>query len=230
MYGASIYVFALVIVLTLSEVCSAVAQTMQPQSSSSLWSITVYIISTVGSAVIGGFIVTFFDKKKTINQELIRKRISIYDSLVPKLNDVLCFFLIVGGWKELDPTKIIKKKRELDHLMYVYGSLFSPDVMLEYNKFIHLCFKTFTGVGRDACLRADLRKLQRNWGNDWNSEWDKHFVEAKEVSNNKDVRNVYNNLIMIIAKEIGVVQKKTLMDTLKDFCRDKYDFLRSRRI
>ena len=35
------------------------------------------------------------------NQELIKARLSYYQSLAPRLNDLLCYFTFIGKWKEL---------------------------------------------------------------------------------------------------------------------------------
>lgn len=34
---------------------------------------------------------------------IIEKRIQVYDEVAPQLNDLLCFFTLVGGWKDLTP-------------------------------------------------------------------------------------------------------------------------------
>lgn len=91
---------------------------------SQCWSLAAPVLGGL-IAIIGGYVAIRFDAKKTVNQELIKKRILIYDGLAPKLNDVLCFFLSVGFWKSLSLPMMTQKKRELDQTMYVYGPLFS---------------------------------------------------------------------------------------------------------
>ena len=54
-------------------------------------------------------------QREQINGELIRKRIAIYDEVVPRGNDILCFFLGVGHWRELDPAKVIECKPRILH-------------------------------------------------------------------------------------------------------------------
>jgi hypothetical protein len=78
--------------------------------------------------IVAAFIAIRFDARKNVNQELIKKRISVYDSLAPKLNELLCFFLSRGSWKSLNPPLMIQRKRELDQAIYVYGPLFSGSV------------------------------------------------------------------------------------------------------
>ncbi|MGF7175874.1 hypothetical protein [Azospirillum doebereinerae] len=185
------------------------AQTVQSAPPAQWWSLIVTPIVAGFVGLLAAFIGIKLDWIKAANQELIKKRISVYDNAIPKLNDVLCFFLIIGSWKDLDPTIIVKRKRELDQIMHTYKYLFSPSVFEQYDKFIHLCFKTFNGIGRDACLRADLRKLQRNWGAKWNSQWNSLFVNEKEVIDMKVISNEYNIFVTLMASEIGVNKNST---------------------
>jgi hypothetical protein len=37
------------------------------------------------------------------NQKVIEKRIAIFDQIAPLLNDLYCFFMYIGHWKELTP-------------------------------------------------------------------------------------------------------------------------------
>lgn len=160
--------------------------------------------------IIVAFVTIRWDARKTANQELIKKRIEIYDSVAPKLNELLCFFLSRGAWKTLQPPLIIQRKRELDQTMYVYGPLFSAATFDQYNVFMHCCFRMFTGVGHAARLRADLRRLQQEWGTEWQPEWDSSFVAAKEVAIDQDVMRQYNALLNLLAAEIGARQKRDL--------------------
>ena len=74
-----------------------------------------------------------YEKIQWTNQKIIEKRILIYDLVVPKLNDLFCFFCFIGNWKELTPKNIIKLKRELDKQIYIYEPLFSQQLIDKYN-------------------------------------------------------------------------------------------------
>ena len=45
------------------------------------------------------------------NQKVIEKRIAVFDDLAPLLNDLYCYLMFVGNWKELKPNDIVQKKR-----------------------------------------------------------------------------------------------------------------------
>ena len=177
--------------------------TVAPSPSSQMLSLIVTPLLSGIVAVICAFVTIRFDTRKTINQELIKKRILIYDSAVPKLNDLLCFFLSRGAWKALNPPLMIQRKRELDQTMYIYGSLFRREVFNQYQVFIHLCFDHYTGVGRDACFRVSRSRLKSEWGAEWQPDWDVYFVPAEKISSHKEVKREYENLLCLFAEEIG---------------------------
>ena len=173
-----------------------------PPSSQMLGLIVTPLLSGI-VAVIGAFVAIRFDARKAINQELIKKRILIYDNVVPKLNDLLCFFLSQGAWKSLSPPLMIQRKRELDQTMYIYGPLFRQEIFNQYKIFIELCFDMYTGVGRDARFRVNRSRLQNEWGAEWKPEWDGHFVPAERIANHKEVKGEYERLLALFAEEIG---------------------------
>ena len=184
------------------------AQTLASAGGAPLWPLVVTPLLSGAVAIIGAFVAIRFDARKTVNQELIRKRISIYETVAPKLNDLLCFFLLRGAWKPLPPPLMVQRKRELDRAMHVYGPLFSSRVFQQYNIFIHLCFKTFTGVGRDASLRANHTRLQSEWGTNWKSEWDDYFAEPSETSKNRDIVREYDTLLTLLGARQHSVHSK----------------------
>lgn len=141
------------------------------------------------------------------NQKLIEKRIAVYDELAPMINDLYCYFLCVGNWRDFTPVQIIEIKRKLDKRIYVYASLFSRNFISIYNDFIHLCFETYTGSGHSAKLRT---LLDHQMGGDrrksssvaWQSDWDKLF--SAKASPVEEVRRAYQILLSRFAEELGV--------------------------
>ena len=111
-------------------------------------------------AIAVAWVAVSFDRRKTVNQELIRKRLGVYDSMAPKLNDILCFFFLVGDFRNLPPPVMIAHKRELDRTINVYLPLFSPALKARYDDFIRTCFLPFGGgTGRPALIKANLEWL-----------------------------------------------------------------------
>ena len=143
-----------------------------------------------------------FEHLQWRSQKLIEKRLAIYDDLTPHFNDLLCYFTYVGCWKELDPPNLVKLKRSLDKATHLAAPLFSPAFFEACQKFQGLCFETYNGWGRDALLKTQFQRRKDARPADWNTEWDGCFSDS--VSDPKEIRNSYAQLMEIFATDIGV--------------------------
>jgi len=141
------------------------------------------------------------EKKEWANKKVIEKRLDFYDKIASSLNDLYCYYYRVGNWKEITPIEIITKKRILDKEFRIYSHIFKQDILVNYRAFIDNCFLTYTGAGNDAKIKMSLTKRQ-NLPN-WNSEWDKLFVE-KEMVSEKDFERSYNQMLDVIKSELGI--------------------------
>jgi hypothetical protein len=139
------------------------------------------------------------------NQKAVEKRIAVFDDLAPLLNDLYCYLMFVGNWKELKPNEVVQKKRQLDKKFYVYAALFSPELIRVYNDFIHCCFETYISPGHDARIRTrvespdgDRRKALPTW----ETTWDGLFSER--VSSKDDVKSAYQRLMTAFSLQLGL--------------------------
>jgi hypothetical protein len=156
-------------------------------------------------AIAAAWLAISFDRRKTVNQELVRKRIAIYDEMAPRLNDILCFFLLVGDFRNLPPSAMIAHKRKLDRTINVYLPIFSPSLKTRYDAFIDVCFLPFGGgSGRPALIKADRERLAAEWGKKWNADWDRGFVDPAAASDLERVVRHYEALMNQLAREVGV--------------------------
>jgi hypothetical protein len=144
------------------------------------------------------------EKVQWTNQKIIEKRIVVYDSVVPKLNDLLCYFCYIGSWKEENPTNIIKLKRILDKEFHVYAPLFSKELISTYEKFIQLCFETFTGWGNDAKIKSLFVRRKENYPGKWITSWSKCFSDDKLVSKPEEIKTAYTELIRVFQKDLEI--------------------------
>ena len=151
-----------------------------------------------------------FEHRQWFNQKVIEKRLAVYEELTPKLNDIMCYFLQIGTWKERNPNEIIDMKREIDKIAYVYAPLFSPKFLSRYNEFMGLCYAMFRGAGKDAQLRTEAHIYREAYVCDddpnatWNDEWDDCFTGSEEAITKKEVTEGYRMITNQIATEIGV--------------------------
>lgn len=144
-----------------------------------------------------------FEESQRTNQRVIEKRIAIYDQIGTKLNDIYCYYTLVGNWKEIKPPDLIANKRALDKTMYTYRPLFSDRLFASYNKFIDSTFQTFNGIGEDAKLRTSVDRIigAKFAGNTWKSEWNSRFTGEDKID---EVDSTYKELMVDIASELGL--------------------------
>jgi hypothetical protein len=140
------------------------------------------------------------------NQELIKARLEYYRDLVPQLNDMMCFFAYVGGWKEMSPPAIVKAKRTLDRAFFCAAPLFDDDVQQAYKRFMDKCFVTYGGWGRDAVLKTGF-KTRQHVVSDWQSSWETLFLPGEEIPQFpppevKEIIASYDSLIAAFARNI----------------------------
>lgn len=134
------------------------------------------------------------------NQKLIEKRIDLWDQIGPTLNDVYCYFMRVGSWKSFSPPDIVKKKREVDKLVYLAGPYFSDKFSTQYHHFIAVCFDTNQGHGKDAKLKTML-SAYKDVRDDWDNQWDQNFMQASFDENK--LKNSYAQLIKQLRSELN---------------------------
>lgn len=131
------------------------------------------------------------ERAQWYNQKLVEKRIEVWDRVGAPINDIFCYCIRVGRWKQFEPPKVIEKKRTADQQIYLSRPYFSPQFFRCYQAFIHSCFETFQGHGEDAKLKTaiDEHKNVR----DWNPAWDNLFYKSPGVET-EQIRS-YNALI-----------------------------------
>ena len=157
------------------------------------------------------------EQARWANQKVIEKRISVFDKVAPLLNDLYCYFRYIGNWKELSPAEIIASKRVLDKDMHVYSPLFSPELMTLYRQFMDLCFRIYSGVGKDARLRTSIDSPDGNrrdvFPGEWLQEWDRMFADPGADSDDTQFKRdehqirideTYQKLTRRFSEELGV--------------------------
>ncbi|MCJ7718257.1 MAG: hypothetical protein MUO54_17290 [Anaerolineales bacterium] len=138
-------------------------------------------------------IIKRMNKKQLSNQKIVEKRIEVYDKMVPKLNDIFCFYCYIGNWNEITPTDVLRLKRELDKDMNIYASLFSDDLSKKYMGFKQLCFVSMSGWEHDEKIKS-LYQLRQENNLEWNDEWIQYF-DTNNVIEAIKIKEKYDELI-----------------------------------
>lgn len=143
---------------------------------------------------------TKLDTAKQIHQELLRKRLALFEDVAPKLNDVHCFYQAVGHWAELNPEEIIRRKRAIDRSIQVNRYLFRSDFWEVYQRFESAHFEMFSAPGQPARLRLDVDHVTKRAGSGFQNEW-LTYASAKPGSHQEQSAH-YHSLMEILGREI----------------------------
>jgi hypothetical protein len=141
------------------------------------------------------------DASRTINQELVKKRLAIYDSVAPRINDIFVFYQGIGHWAELNPSKVIENKRVIDKIVYVNQFLFSKATFRAYKDFERQHFELYSEANRPAALRIDLGYLRPQLGEGFKPEWNES-VEKRHLGDRVEQNRAYQSLMKALADEI----------------------------
>jgi hypothetical protein len=165
--------------------------------------LAVAALTPIMTGVVGIILVRMgnkLDVTKQLHQELLRKRLQLFEDVAPKINDVFCFFQAVGHWADLNPDEIIKRKRAVDRVLQVNRYLFRSDFWEAYQRFEAEHFDMFAAPGHPARLRLDVAHFQKLVGQAFRPEWS-DLISAKEGDHNEQRRS-YQALMEILGKEM----------------------------
>jgi hypothetical protein len=135
------------------------------------------------------------------SRKLIERRLELYEEMAPTLNDLFCFFTLVGHFREVTPPEALSRKRQLDRIFHAHAPLFSPEFRDRYQDFLNACFLPFTGAGEPARLRASLA-AQRRERRAWKPEWDAMFTQGDE-SPPDQIAAAYDDMMDAFASDVG---------------------------
>ena len=142
-----------------------------------------------------------WDERQWTRRTLYERRLRFWDQMSPALNDMLCFFTLVGRYREITPPRAIKLKRELDPIFFANEHLFPAPVSDAYADFIDACYRTFTGKAKDAELRSSIAK-QKSERNVWDPEWEPLFVQnERDVTEIGEVAEKYRALVQLFTTD-----------------------------
>lgn len=142
-------------------------------------------------------------------RKAIERRIALYDQMVGPLNDLFCFFRLVGDFQNITPPHAVERKRRLDKLFFTHETLMSKEFADHYQGFISACFRPYAAHGRDAQLKASIERHRAERDERWNDEWERYFVDTPAaVTGLAEITLRYRALMRCFAEQIGVPQEE----------------------
>jgi hypothetical protein len=138
---------------------------------------------------------------------IIAKRLEIYDRIAPDMNRMYCFRRLVGTWKEVSPPEMIAAKRRLDREVNVYRHLLSEEFYQRHFELMQILFRTFTGPGEDAKIRAvithALGDRRHHAAYDWQAEWEAMF-DSEDMPTDYQVDEAYLQAMNALKRSVGL--------------------------
>jgi len=149
------------------------------------------------------------------NRRLLGRRLELYEKMAPLLNDLYCFFRLVGRFLEIKPPRARPLKRELDKLFHVNRFLFSPRFAEAYDELMQTYFRTWTGKGQPAKIKSPVWfQLQERTEANWEPKWEAAMFDpaAQFAATDlealgryvKSIDAAHNTLMTVFAEEVGV--------------------------
>jgi hypothetical protein len=147
------------------------------------------------------------------SQELIGARLGYYREIAEPLNDLMCYFVFIGGWKEWTPNEIVNLKRSLDRTFHTLAPFFSLPVVRAYDTFMDHCFQTFGPWGTDAKLKTNYLRRRDVRGASWKVEWESMFTytvnEPVTSEHLEQIKSSYNEVLARLAADIQLQDART---------------------
>jgi hypothetical protein len=147
------------------------------------------------------------ENRQWFSQKLVEKRIALLSEALPDLNDLYCYFVWVGRWKELSPPEILLRKRRLDQLFHANSPFFSPEARTAYEALFDVLFETFVQPGKSARLRTALTSQhgsrKTTFAERWEPGWNDMFAAEEEYTPPDVVKDRYQALIAVLGSEVG---------------------------
>lgn len=131
--------------------------------------------------------------------QVTKYRAELWPRISPLMNDLYCYFLYVGHWKDMTPEDVIKKKRELDKIVYSNSPFFSSGFLEKYNDFMGAGFLTGNGWGLDAKLKSPPIR-EKDIGKE------KMFasIEGRYIENTDRIYSTYFDWLEFSAEEMDL--------------------------
>ncbi len=142
-----------------------------------------------------------WDRQQWLRRTLYERRLRFWDEMSPGLNDLLCFFTLVGHYREISPPRAIALKRDIDRIFFSNEHLFPKPVSAAYTDFIDACYKHYTGKAEDAKLRSSIEE-QKSERRKWSTAWEPLFVRSPaEATKKSEITAKYRGLVRLFTTD-----------------------------
>lgn len=148
------------------------------------------------------------------NRRAIERLLELHAEMAPLMNDLHCFFQVVGNFRDISPPTLIVKKRRLDKIYFVNKHLLSHPFREAYDEFLGECFDQSARPGEDAPIRMSVQWLAGERGTArWDRGWEGMFIEEPGISESMRLssrqRDKYEKAMDAFAEQLGLGTRDT---------------------
>lgn len=141
------------------------------------------------------------------NRRAVERLIELHKEMAPLMNDLMCFFGLIGHFREIDPHAAVARKRRLDRIYFANEQLFSADFRDTYRVFMDSCFAHWQTAGRDAKMKTSRAALRAERGPDarWDQTWNRLFDDVPDPFETRHrQREAYAAAMSAFADQLGL--------------------------
>ena len=141
------------------------------------------------------------------NRRAVERLIELHKEMAPLLNDLMCFFRLIGHFREIDPPQLLAHKRQLDRTFYTNRHLFSSALQDNYQGFMRLCFAQWKSASQDAKIRASATRLrlERGPAAHWDGDWDSMFEDMPDTPQlRRKQQELYDDVMNAFSADMGL--------------------------
>lgn len=148
-----------------------------------------------------------YERDQWANRRAVERLIELHKELAPLLNDLMCFFRMIGHFREIDPPGALARKRQADRVFYANEHLFSTKFREMYRLLMSRYFAQWETPGQDAKIRTSSHRLreERGPGASWDDTWYRLFEVLPDSSDRRrEQEDIYVQVMVAFAAELGL--------------------------
>ena len=142
------------------------------------------------------------ERRRLVFDVASKWRVEVFRELTQYLNDLYCYFTYQGRWLELSPADATERKRACDRVVHMNAFLWTVEFLDAYKQFTTAAYAETQGRGSAFRFRAnvDMHRVNPRW----EDAWSERFVPAAERIRRKEFTEVYQRVLYLAVRDIGV--------------------------
>jgi hypothetical protein len=143
-----------------------------------------------------------FEEVQWMSRKLAERRLELFGEMAPLLNELFCFFRLVGDFRRVTPPRALEIKRDLDRVFHINRYLFSEKFRTSHELFMDRTFQIFVAYNQLALIRTSPEQQRLERGDNWREEWGAMFSPSDERRDPVTIGDAYNAVMKALADDV----------------------------